>query len=298
MLDQFIKLIRQWIDKGIYVWGGQGETITSETQIRRMETSTLNADRAIRLWKSRGSNAVAFDCSGLIVWALQELKLIDYDTTANGMYRMSASINKSDLRVGDFVFRVDNDGRAYHVGIVTGSVNSALYVTEARGRDYGVVEEHIDAVRWNKFGRNPWIKTIEGSDTVENLKNGSRGEDVRILQANLNKLGYAAGTADGIFGSRTETAVKAFQKDKGLTADGIAGAKTQAAISAALTPPAPTEPPAVDYKALSELQAAQLTAAKDELAGVHNIIASLNADLQALAKAKQIENDIIRKHTS
>ncbi len=37
-------------------------------------------------------------------------------------------------------------------------------------------------------------------------------------------IGYTqVGTADGYFGQNTETAVKAFQKDKGLTVDGIFG---------------------------------------------------------------------------
>ena len=37
-------------------------------------------------------------------------------------------------------------------------------------------------------------------------------------------IGYTqVDTADGYFGQNTETAVKAFQKDKGLTVDGIFG---------------------------------------------------------------------------
>ena len=272
MLDEFIRLIRQWIGKGIYVWGGQGETITSETQIRRMETSTANADRAIRLWKSRGSNAVAFDCSGLIIWALQELKLIDYDTTANSMYRMAESIGKADLRVGDLVFRVDTDGRAYHVGVVT----RPGYVTEARGRDYGVVEDKLESVKWNRFGRNPWIK----GDKMALLKVGSRGDEVKILQTQLNQLGYDAGKADGIFGTRTDNAVRAFQKAAGVTVDGIVGDNTRKAIEAALTPPQ------IDYKALSEAQAVQianLTAERDRLAESNAVlIGKINAAANAL----------------
>lgn len=49
------------------------------------------------------------------------------------------------------------------------------------------------------------------------LKKGSSGEEVKKIQ---QKLGL---TADGIFGSGTETAVKNFQSKNGLTADGIVG---------------------------------------------------------------------------
>ncbi|WPB77391.1 peptidoglycan-binding protein [Archangium violaceum] len=58
------------------------------------------------------------------------------------------------------------------------------------------------------------------------LREGARGEPVRALQNRLNQLGFNAGTADGAFGPKTEAAVKAFQKAKGLTADGVVGPKT------------------------------------------------------------------------
>ena len=38
--------------------------------------------------------------------------------------------------------------------------------------------------------------------------------------------GYDTGGVDGIFGANTETAVKKFQKDLGLTQDGIVGPET------------------------------------------------------------------------
>jgi peptidoglycan hydrolase-like protein with peptidoglycan-binding domain len=58
------------------------------------------------------------------------------------------------------------------------------------------------------------------------LREGAKGEAVRALQNRLNALGYNAGGADGAFGPKTEAAVKAFQKARGLTADGVVGPKT------------------------------------------------------------------------
>ena len=58
------------------------------------------------------------------------------------------------------------------------------------------------------------------------LRSGDTGEDVRLLQQRLIDLGYLKSKADGIFGSGTVTAVKAFQKANGLTADGVAGSAT------------------------------------------------------------------------
>jgi hypothetical protein len=64
------------------------------------------------------------------------------------------------------------------------------------------------------------------------LRRGSSGTAVRELQAFLGLQGYQVGTADGVFGSLTETALKAFQRAQGLTADGVAGAATRNAIRA------------------------------------------------------------------
>lgn len=66
--------------------------------------------------------------------------------------------------------------------------------------------------------------------TYVSLKNGDRNDQVKALQQALIALGYLEGDADGIFGKNTETAVKAFQKENGLTDDGIAGAQTQSAL--------------------------------------------------------------------
>ncbi|MBQ6165634.1 MAG: spore cortex-lytic enzyme [Clostridia bacterium] len=55
---------------------------------------------------------------------------------------------------------------------------------------------------------------------------GSRGAEVRRIQQKLADLGYYSGSIDGVYGSKTESAVRAFQRNCGITADGIAGPKT------------------------------------------------------------------------
>ena len=56
------------------------------------------------------------------------------------------------------------------------------------------------------------------------------GSEVRKIQTKLKQWGYYKGSVDGVYGSKTEAAVKSFQRKNGLTADGIAGAKTLAAM--------------------------------------------------------------------
>jgi len=65
---------------------------------------------------------------------------------------------------------------------------------------------------------------------LSTLRRGSRGNEVRELQRLLLEWGYNPGPIDGIFGTRTEQAVRQFQRDQGLTADGIVGPLTWGAL--------------------------------------------------------------------
>lgn len=57
-------------------------------------------------------------------------------------------------------------------------------------------------------------------------KYGSTGDEVKKIQQKLADLGYSVGNVDGIYGQKTQSAVKDFQRNVGLTADGIAGPAT------------------------------------------------------------------------
>lgn len=130
-----------------------------------------------------------------------------------------------------------------HVGLYIGNGE----VIEARGFAYGVVKTKLKDRKWKTAAMLPedMIEYIGVTDTdttkkedtktelgSRNLKKGSEGDDVKELQEKLIALGYDLGKygADGDFGSATLTAVKAFQKDHGLTVDGIFGKKSYAAL--------------------------------------------------------------------
>jgi hypothetical protein len=93
---------------------------------------------------------------------------------------------------------------------------------------------HISVNDWNQDDTSPWALGLATSPPPEIepppgptkpiLKRGSVGPDVIELQARL------AVTIDGLFGKKTESAVKAFQTNRGLIADGIVGPRTWAAL--------------------------------------------------------------------
>lgn len=58
------------------------------------------------------------------------------------------------------------------------------------------------------------------------LKLGSKGSDVMEIQSILKQIGYDPGPIDGVYGSKTENAVRQFQRNNGLVPDGIIGPNT------------------------------------------------------------------------
>jgi len=62
------------------------------------------------------------------------------------------------------------------------------------------------------------------------LKRGTSGEQVRVLQSFLKVFEHRPGPVDGIFGPKTDGAVRSLQGERGLTIDGIVGSNTRGAI--------------------------------------------------------------------
>ena len=69
-----------------------------------------------------------------------------------------------------------------------------------------------------------FVLFVRYSDALS--KYGSRGSEVTTIQTKLKRWGYYNGAIDGVFGTQTLNAVKAFQRKNGLTVDGVAGTQT------------------------------------------------------------------------
>ena len=77
---------------------------------------------------------------------------------------------------------------------------------------------------WKRLGEAVWSL----GDRVLNYQVGNliHGDDVAQLQQRLTQLGFSPGNVDGIFGKRTERAVREFQRAIGVVDDGIVGVHT------------------------------------------------------------------------
>ena len=85
------------------------------------------------------------------------------------------------------------------------------------------------------FGIAALLFTVSVTADAEVLKQGSTGAQVKTVQTKLKNWGYYTGSVDGIYGPKTVSAVKYFQRKNGLTQDGIVGAKTAAAMGITLS---------------------------------------------------------------
>ncbi len=96
-------------------------------------------------------------------------------------------------------------------------------------------------------GPATWAKLDQFSERPpsENpvIKFGSTGDYVVILQSKLKILGYFYPSITGSFGTETENAVKAFQRDNNLLSDGIVGKATWVKLYELTEPQPPEEPP-------------------------------------------------------
>ncbi|MBR5289173.1 MAG: peptidoglycan-binding protein [Clostridia bacterium] len=133
--------------------------------------------------------------------------------------------------VADLQVRLTELG--YYTGVVDGNygLNTQTAVMEFQQR-HGIAADGVAGRKTQDalyaHSAQPKYVTVDGTaQSYSLLKKGSSGVEVRKLQARLAELGYYAGGADGLYGETTVTAVKAFQRNNGLSGDGQAGEQTQ-----------------------------------------------------------------------
>ena len=93
-----------------------------------------------------------------------------------------------------------------------------------------LVDGIVGVQTWTALGVNCGSTPPPPGQPCPTLRIGSRGAAVREVQQLLNSQGFNPGPIDGIFGPRTQNAVIAFQRSRGLVQDGIVGIKTWTAL--------------------------------------------------------------------
>lgn len=216
-------------NRAVYVWGGNCETITEEMVNRLYKTyGTSKYNRAYYNGKlAEGEGKIGADCSGAF------RPVSGYDTTANGYYSKCAQKGEIGALPKDMpcmVF-IKQAGKMVHVGWYDG----AGKVYEMRSSAMNVRYDALSS-RWTHWGKPDFVDySVVPEEKRETfvvelieLKKGDKGAQVKALQLLLVGSGYSCGAsgADGVFGQNTDSAIRKYQKAKGLIVDGIAGKNT------------------------------------------------------------------------
>lgn len=203
-------------------------------------------------WYPDGKRVRCFDCRGFVYWILMVLfgfKLSgstvasQWNTAANWCVKGKVADGiPQNVLVNLFIYNTSekkwkHTGFYYNGETIEASSNVQFFSPMKKNRwtHWAIAACLIDEYEFApiEVPDKPKEDTPVADETkMIKLQKGSKGDAVQYLQNLLLMLGYDLGKwgADGDFGSKTQAAVKAFQKSKGLTADGIVGPKTWEAL--------------------------------------------------------------------
>lgn len=236
-----------------YVFGARGQYCTPANRRARYSDDHPTIKTACKNYNGSGSSGCAgckwyptdkytrfFDCRGFTYWILKSVydgwelmgtgATAQWNTASNWKAKGTIDTMPKDTLCCLFVQK----GKTMeHTGF--GLNNETIECSS------GVQHFTSRKAKWTHWGVPAVVEgsvtptpkpTPDPSSDLPTLRRGSKGEYVTLLQTKLVSKGYSVGSAgiDGDFGSGTLAAVKAFQKDHGLTVDGVVGKNTWKAL--------------------------------------------------------------------
>lgn len=248
-------------NKTVYGWGMFGSTITMSivNGKARQYPSWYTSNKINSVFAPLyGLNhpVWGFDCVGLVkgvLWGWIGDANKSYggavyasnsvpDISADAMIQRCSDVSTDfgSIAVGEFLWMKGHCGVYIGNGLAVESTpawKNGVQITACNCSKSGYNSRY-----WTKHGKLPYIsytesvteksEVKEGSSKVivelSVLRKGSKGDEVKTLQMLLKSQGYKDSSGidlsvDGDFGSKTEYALKAYQKAKSLEVDGICG---------------------------------------------------------------------------
>jgi len=156
-----------------------------------------------------------------------------------GKLGIQISVDQAAATPGAMILRNSGD-KTGHIMISDGNGGTI----EAHSTARGVIADTLDKRRWDTGILIPWIEYGQLTATQPPATPGTiyrlskppmQGDTLLEIQKALRKRRINPGKMDGIFGSHTAAAVRAFQLAKDLVADGEVGMLTATALGVSLT---------------------------------------------------------------
>lgn len=150
-----------------------------------------------------------------------------YNTTVSELARINNIANPNVIKAGQ---KLKVNGNAAYS---TSKASSELKTWQKNiSGDIVRKLQHELNVQFHKGIKEDSWAGDETLDNVVNVHHGAKGNITRIMQELLLRKGYSLGKwgADAVNGGATQSALKQFQKDNGLSADSICGKNTWAKL--------------------------------------------------------------------
>lgn len=281
-IEQVDQLVAEWIKQGLpkdeiivntsyaeegmdYVWGATGQKCTVSQRnvfIKRQRSKGYDDEAALTIKKCQvlngsksscdgckfypgGKCTMIHDCQGFVKEVCKRVGISLSGGGATSLWNTKANWDESGpiSKMPEQVCCIFWTGKNKAGKTVKSHIG--FYIKN------GLMAHCSGSVKIEKLSKKctdyALIKGLSGDVPVshQTIKRGSRGPDVVECQQDLIKLEYDVGPAgaDGIFGKKTEAAVKAFQGASGLKQDGICGADTWAALDKAVAEIEPSPEP-------------------------------------------------------
>lgn len=199
-----------------YQWGGEYAPGTSPDRTREWDCSGLVYTKLLELGISAPRNSTA-----QLNWCRENGTIISLEEAIHTRGALLLREGHVAVSLGDGR-TIEAMGEQWGVGIFSASNRTFTDGGLVPGLTY-------NGKRVSPAPAQPETPAQPGARPT--LRSGSQGSDVRFLQQKLKDLGYDPGPVDGIFGPRTERAVRSFQAARGLAVDGIVGRRTWAALA-------------------------------------------------------------------
>ena len=247
IIRQLAALCLEWP----YVWASNGELCTPEWRRNRIpyckeqkyvdmirnNCPVLNND-ANDCEGCKWNNCRCFDCQGFVHWLLEQVGVPLYGGGATTQWETSSNwaakgtIDTMPRNLVCVVYK-RKENKMSHAGMYMGETTGRIIHCSTIVKQGNVF---TDNPAWTHWGipkglystqalRNAGLM-VDDNNNVPTLRRGNTGDLVAQMQNAINiKLNINL-PVDGIFGTKTESAVKEFQKKNNLPADGIVGKKT------------------------------------------------------------------------
>ena len=154
---------------------------------------------------------------------------------SSGSGSSNGTLARGDSGAGVTQLQTALKAQGYYTGTIdgnfgSGTLSAVLAFQRANGlKADGKAGSQTQAKLYAQSGSSSG-SSGSSSGFTRTLRQGYTGSDVTTVQTRLQALGYYSSTIDGKYGSGTIAAVKAFQKQNGLTADGKVGSVTYAKL--------------------------------------------------------------------